>query len=205
VLKAKLGEQLETWVPRILPFVFSRRLSPAALTITGTLICLTSAVAFALGEFGWGGGLLLAGGAFDILDGMVARRHGIESKVGAFLDSTLDRLVDMALLVGLMIHYAVAGEPLWVALAGFVLITSVMTSYAKARAETLGPIIGKGIFERGERILLLILAGLTGWMVPILGILAVGGLITVVQRFFLAYRALARTDAESERVGELPR
>ena len=74
MLKAKLGEQLETWVPRILPFVFSRRLSPAALTITGTLICLTSAAAFALGEFRWGVGLLLAGGAFDILDGRVARR-----------------------------------------------------------------------------------------------------------------------------------
>jgi CDP-diacylglycerol--glycerol-3-phosphate 3-phosphatidyltransferase len=204
VLKARLGRQLDVWIPRLLPFLFNRRLSPSVMTVTGALICLGAAAAFALGEFLVAGLLLWLGGAFDLLDGIVARLNGCESKVGAFLDSTLDRLVDMAVLVGLMIHYAVAGEPIWVALAGFVLITSVMTSYAKARAETLGPSIGKGIFERGERIVLLIVGGLSGWMVPILGVLAVGGLITAAQRFVQACRELARTDAEAEQIREHP-
>jgi phosphatidylglycerophosphate synthase len=204
VLKAKLGRKLDEWLPRLLPFLFNRHLSPSVMTVTGALICLGAAGAFALDEFVVGGLLLGVGGLFDLLDGIVARLNGCESKVGAFLDSTLDRLVDMAILVGLMVHYAVAGEPIWVALAGFVLITSVMTSYAKARAETLGPTIGKGIFERGERIVLLILGGLTGWMLPILGVLAVGGLITAAQRFVQACRELARTDAEAEHVQEHP-
>ena len=204
MLKEKLGRKLDVWLPRALPFLFSPRLSPSVMTVTGTLICLGAAAAFAFGEF-LGGGLLLGlGGAFDLLDGIVARRNGRESRVGAFLDSTLDRLVDMAILVSLMIHYAIAGEPHWVALAGFVLITSVMTSYAKARAENLGPSIGKGIFERGERIVLLILGGLTGWMLTVLAILAVGGLITAAQRFALAVRALARTDDEAEHAREHP-
>lgn len=204
MLKAKLGRQLDVWVPKLLPFVFNRRLSPSVMTVTGAVICLGAAAAFAVGEFLAAGLLLAAGGLFDLLDGIVARRSGCESKVGAFLDSTLDRLVDMAVLVGLMLHYAVAGDPIWVGLSGFVLITSVMTSYAKARAETLGPSIGKGIFERGERIGLLIVGGLTGWMLPILGILAVGGLITASQRFAQACRELARTDAEAEHVQEHP-
>jgi phosphatidylglycerophosphate synthase len=201
VLKEKLGQKLDDWVPRLLPFVFSQRLSPSAMTVTGTLICLAAAVQFGRGAFLSGGLLLGAGGIFDLLDGMVARRNGSESLWGAFLDSTLDRLVDMSVMVGLMFHYALAGEPMWVALGGFVLIASVMTSYVKARAETLGSAIGKGVFERGERIVLLILGGLTGWMIPILGILAVGGLVTASQRMLLAYHALAKPEPEPKHAG----
>lgn len=204
MLKAKLGQQLDAWVLRFLPFLVNRRLSPSVITVSGALICLAAAATFAAGRFLAGGLLLGLGGLFDLVDGIVARQNGSESKVGAFLDSTLDRLVDMAVLVGLMVHYAVAGQPGWVALAGLVLITSVMTSYAKARAETLGQSIAKGIFERGERIGLLVVAGLTGWMLPILGILAVGGLITASQRFVQACRKLARIDSEAEHVQEHP-
>ncbi len=194
MLKEKLGQKLDDWVPRILPFAFSQRLSPSAITVTGTLICLGAAVAFGRGELVVGGLLLGIGGIFDLLDGMVARRNGSVSRWGAFLDSTLDRLVDMAVMVGLMFHYALSGEPVRVGLAGFVLITSVMTSYVKARAETLGSPIAKGIFERGERIVLLILGALTGWMVTSLVILAIGGLVTATQRMLLAYQSLAEPE-----------
>jgi CDP-diacylglycerol--glycerol-3-phosphate 3-phosphatidyltransferase len=197
VIKERLGETLEAWVPRLLPFLFWRELSPMALTVTGTLISVGSAVAFARGALAAGALLLLLGGFFDLVDGMVARRNGTASRFGAFLDSTLDRLVDMAVLVGLMVHYAGARQPEWVTLAGVVLITSVMTSYAKARAEQLGPAIQVGVIERGERIVLLALGGLTGWMIAALWVLAVGGLVTVAQRFALAYRELERFDAAS--------
>jgi len=202
VIKQKLGDRLEEWIPRLLPAFFQWKLSPAALTLLGTAICVISAVAFARGAFVAGALLLGLGGFFDLVDGMVARRHGRASRVGAFLDSTLDRLVDMSVLVGLMVHYAATGAPHWVVLTGVVLITSVMTSYAKARAEQLGPSIAVGVLERGERVVLLILGGLTGWMVPVLWLLALGGLVTVAQRFALACRELARRDAEAGGTGE---
>lgn len=195
MLKDRLGDRLETWALRLFPFLFWGKLPPTALTVTGTTICLGAAVAFARGAFGWGGFLLLLGGFFDLVDGIVARRLGLTTRLGAFLDSTLDRLVDMAVLVGLMVHYAAAGDPSSVLLAGIALITSVMTSYARARAESLGPAVQVGVLERGERTLLVALGGLTGWMVIMLWVLAVGGLITVAQRFERACRELARRDA----------
>ncbi len=195
MIKERFGDRLETWVLRLFPFLFWGKLPPTVLTVTGTTICMGAAVAFARGAFGWGGFLLLLGGFFDLVDGMVARRMGQTTRLGAFLDSTLDRLVDMAVLVGLMVHYAAAGDPPSVGLAGFALITSVMTSYARARAESLGPAVRVGVLERGERTLLMAFGGLTGWMVLMLWVVAVGGLITVAQRFDRACRELARRDA----------
>jgi CDP-diacylglycerol--glycerol-3-phosphate 3-phosphatidyltransferase len=191
VIKSKLGEQLESWLPRLLPFLFWRELPPNVLTVIGTLVSVAAAVAFSEGRFLAGALLLGAGGFFDLVDGVVARRQGTTTRFGAFLDSTLDRLVDMAVFVGLMVHYAAAGRPGLVTLTGVALIAGVMTSYTKARAENLGPAISVGVLERGERVVLLILGGLSGWMVPVLWILAVGGGITVAQRFALAHRLLA--------------
>jgi len=204
VIKAKLGEEVEKLLPRLFPFLFWRRVSPAALTLTGTAITLGAAVAFGRGALVSGALLLLAGGFFDLVDGAVARRNGTSSPFGAFLDSTLDRLGDTAVLVGLMVHYSAVGQPPWVALAGFVLITSVMTSYAKARAGQLGSLLQVGVIERGERVVLIVLGGLTGWMVPALAILAVGGAVTVAQRLALAYRELERAEPETGRGGEHP-
>jgi len=195
VIKSRLGERLESFLPRLLPFLFWRKLPPNALTVIGTLVSVAAAVAFARGAFVPGALLLWAGGFFDLVDGVVARRQGTTSRFGAFLDSTLDRLVDMAVFVGLMVHYAAAGRPGLVTLAGVALIAGVMTSYAKARAENLGPSISVGVLERGERVLLVILGGLSGWMVPVLWILVIGGGITVAQRFARAHRLLAGPEA----------
>lgn len=197
MIKAKLGEELDRLLPRLFPFLFWRRVSPAALTVTGTAIALGAAVVFARGALVAGALLLLAGGFFDLVDGAVARRNGTSSPFGAFLDSTSDRLSDMSVLVGLMVHYAAIGQPGWVTLAGFVLITSVMTSYAKAVAGQLGSLLQVGVIERGERVVLLVLGGLSGWMVPALGILAVGGAVTVAQRLALAYRELERAEPQT--------
>jgi phosphatidylglycerophosphate synthase len=198
VIKAKLGYQLDATVKAVLPFLFRRRLNPNLLTVVGCLISLVAAGAFGLGWFATGGLLILAGGIFDLVDGVIARAHGIATRFGAFLDSTLDRLVDMALLLGVTMYYALEGEPGHVLLSGYALIASVLVSYAQARAELVVPVFRVGFLERAERVVILAAGAIFGLMVPALWIVAVGSSITFAQRFALAYREMQRIDA-SER------
>lgn len=200
MIKAKLGDRLDAWLQALLPFLFRHRLNPNLLTVLGTLVSLGAALGFAFGQFRWAGVLILAGGFFDLVDGVIARHQGTASTFGAFLDSTLDRLVDMALLLGIVMHYAGKGEPGLVLLAGYALVATVLVSYAKARAELFVPVLEGGLLERGERIGLLAAGAILGFMVPALWIVAVGATITVVQRFALAYREMAALDASSRRV-----
>ncbi len=199
MIKAKFGDRLDEWLQRLLPFLFRRRLNPNLMTLTGALICLVAAVAFSAGWFVAGGLLMLVGGAFDLLDGVVARSHGIATRFGAFLDSTLDRVVDMALLLGMAMHYVHEGEPGHVLLAGYVLATSVLVSYTQARAELVLPSFRVGLFERGERILVLAAGALSGFLVAALWIVAIGSTATVIQRFTRAHREMSRIDASERR------
>jgi CDP-diacylglycerol--glycerol-3-phosphate 3-phosphatidyltransferase len=200
MIKAKLGDRLDAWLQALLPFLFRHRLNPNLLTVLGTLVSLGAAVCFAFGQFRWAGVLILGGGFFDLVDGVIARHQGTASTFGAFLDSTLDRLVDMAILLGIVMHYAGKGEAGLVLLAGYALVATVLVSYAKARAELVVAVLEGGLFERGERIGLLAAGAILGFMVPALWIVAVGATITVVQRFSLAYREMAQLDASSRRV-----
>ena len=198
MIKAKLGHRVDDVVKAVLPFLFRRSLDPNLLTVVGCLVSLGAAVAFALGHFVVGGLLILAGGVFDLVDGVIARAHGIATRFGAFLDSTLDRLTDMALLIGVAMHYAIAGQPGNVLLAGAALVTSVLVSYAQARAELVLPVFRVGFLERAERILILAVGALFGLMLPALWIVAVGSAVTVGQRFWRAYQEMEKIDA-SER------
>ncbi len=194
MIKEKLGDRLDAWVQALFPFLFRRAINPNWLTALGTLVSAGAGVAFALGSFVWGGLLIGFGGFFDLVDGVIARHHGRATAFGAFLDSTLDRLVDMTILLGIMVHFAERGEAGIVLLAGVALVMSVLTSYAKARAERFVASLEGGVFERGERLAVLAFGGLTGHLVIALWIVAVLGTVTVVQRFALAYRAMAGRD-----------
>jgi CDP-diacylglycerol--glycerol-3-phosphate 3-phosphatidyltransferase len=198
VIKSKLGPRLDATVKAALPFFFRRPLDPNLLTVVGCVVSLGAGAAFALGWFVTGGLLILAGGVFDLVDGVIARAHGIATRFGAFLDSTLDRLTDMALLVGIAMYYAIVGEPGHVLLAGYALIASVLVSYAQARAELVLPVFRVGFLERAERVLILAAGALFGVMVPALWIVGVGSTITVGQRFLRAYQEMEKLDA-SER------
>ena len=98
MIKDKYGDRLDRWIQGVFPFLFRRSIDPNLLTVVGTLVCLMAAVAFGMGEFLVGGLLLGLGGVFDLLDGGVARHFARTSIFGAFLDSTFDRLVDLAVL-----------------------------------------------------------------------------------------------------------
>ena len=205
MIKEKFGGRIDSWVEAAVPFLLRRPIDPNLLSVLGVLVSLGGSYAFGLGSFVAGGILVLAGGFFDLVDGVVARRFGRATTFGAFLDSTLDRLVDMAILLGILMFFAGIGDRASAFLAGFAMVASVLVSYAKARAERFVPSLGGGVLERGERIVILALGGLTGYMRVALWIVAVGAAITVAQRFALAYREMTRLDAATaEGVGEHP-
>jgi CDP-diacylglycerol--glycerol-3-phosphate 3-phosphatidyltransferase len=129
------------------------------------------------------------------VDGAVARHNGTSSSFGAFLDSTLDRIVDMAILLGILMHYAKAGDLPLALLAGLASIATVLVSYTKARAESIVSDFNGGIMERFERVMVLVAGALTGYLPLCLGIVAVGSAITAVQRVAMAYREMAQVDA----------
>jgi len=200
VIKSTVGKNLDVWIHRIFPFLFWRKLDPNALTVTGALVSSGAAAALAAGRPVAGGLLMLAGGFFDLVDGVVARHRGIETRFGAFLDSTLDRWVDAVLMVGISVHYAREGAPQYVALAGLALAAMILVSYSKARAELVLPTFEVGLLERAERVVILAAGAIFDLLVVALWIIAVGSAITAAQRIALAYREMQRLDAADQKL-----
>jgi len=186
-----------------------RGVHPNTITVFGTFCTVTGGVIYGTGHIRTGGWFLSITALFDVLDGTVARRSGRSSTFGAFLDSTLDRLADGFLLGGLAVFYATSvphgSVPLMVtSLLG--LLGAFMTSYTRARAESLGIDAKVGLLQRPERIVLLsapqALFGLAldGWVLAIITvILTVTAWITVVQRVAFVYTATTRADAAEAR------
>jgi CDP-diacylglycerol--glycerol-3-phosphate 3-phosphatidyltransferase len=201
VIKSTVGQNLDVWIRRLFPFLFRVDLDPNTLTVAGALVSTGAAAAFAAGAPRAAGILILAGGFFDLVDGVVARHRGIATRFGAFLDSTLDRWVDVVLLAGVSVYYAREGAPQWVALAGLALAATVLVSYSKARAELVLDHFEIGLLERAERVVILAAGAIFGLLVPALWIIAIGSAITAGQRIALAYREMERLDA-AEAKGE---
>jgi phosphatidylglycerophosphate synthase len=165
--------------------------TPDALTIVGTIGVAGGALGFyPRGEFLVGTLVITAFVFSDLLDGAVARVTGSSGRWGAFLDSTLDRIGDGAVFGALALWYAGDGDDMTLcAVALYDLVAGSVTSYAKARAESLGMTCNVGIAERSERLIaVLVLTGLSGLLdVGVLRDIALWGLavattITVVQR-----------------------
>lgn len=181
---------------------------PNFLTVIGVCINVLCAVLFGVGEFWWAGIVLILANLFDMLDGNVARLTGKISKFGGFLDSTLDRLSDMVVFIGIMVFYA-SNTPsrsvLNVFLAGVALIGSVMVSYSSARAESIIPKNDVGFMRRPERIVLIIIGALStlpasenffaNRMPQVLWVLAVGSIWTFVHRIYHTWREIEKIEA----------
>lgn len=202
MIKAKLGQDLDRTLQRAFPFLFRYPIDPHLLSALGLLVSLGGAWAFSAGAFRLGALLVLAGGFFDLVDGVVARHQGTASSFGALLDSTLDRIVDMALLLGILMHYAATDRLGLAWLAALALVPTLVVSYAKARAESILPELRAGIFERGERIAVLAAGALFGLVPWALGVVAVGSSVTAVQRLVLAYRRMEALDDTRRQASE---
>lgn len=166
---------------------------PMLVSLFGLAFSLYGALVAARGSLALGGVFLLLSGLCDVLDGDLARRRGVASRFGAFLDSTLDRVAEFAYF-GAFIYYMVnrpGGYSDFVFVMTFVALAgSVLTSYARARAEGLGFDCTVGIMERPERIALLSVGLFLGYRVltVVLVILALTTTYTFVQRMVHVHR-----------------
>lgn len=175
-----------------------------AVTTVGTLVLVGAAVAYATGAVPIGGGLLILSGALDMLDGALARKHPDDTHFGAFYDSTLDRIGEAALFSGIALFFLDGGVTAsvapWAVLATLIALSAGMiVSYIRARAESLGFECRVGVLQRAERMLGLGVPSLVyglfdsepgGWLIfAIVTILALLGVITVVQRITHVYRS----------------
>jgi CDP-diacylglycerol--glycerol-3-phosphate 3-phosphatidyltransferase len=177
--------------------------SPDAVTVVGTLgVAFGALFFFPRGQLLTGVLVITAFVFSDMVDGLMARMTGRTSAWGAFLDSTLDRFGDAAIFGGLVLYFMGPGESTaWAALALYCLVMGSVTSYARARAESLGMEAKGGIAERADRLVAILvmtcLSAIFGqpWFVPFtLAVLAVASTVTVVQRI-LAVRRQALADA----------
>jgi len=175
-------------------------LTPNMATLLGFLFsCLTAGV-LATGHLRIGGAMVLLSGAFDLIDGALARVRNQKTVFGAFFDSTLDRYSEAVVLLGLIIFAlrtpALAQRDWIVALAYIAGIGSLMVSYTRARAEGLGLTAKSGLLARPERVVLLaagLLLGAQDWLLWTLLALALASVLTSVQRIVAVRRAALRT------------
>lgn len=174
------------------------RISPNVLTFMGLVINTGAAFLFGYANtlnnvrmFFYAALVIIGAGIFDMVDGRVARQTDQVTVFGAFFDSVIDRYSDVALFFGLLVYYARGNRFFYVVLVAFVMVTSVMVSYTRARAESLIGSCKVGFMERPERVVLIILGALFnrwGVMAPVLWVLAVLSTITVIHRIRYTYQ-----------------
>ena len=183
-------------------------IAPNILTTIGVSLNIGSAVLFGYGHFFLAGIVLIVANLFDMLDGNVARSTGHVTRYGGFLDSSLDRLSDMASFFGIMMFYSRSlpqHSLMNVFLAGVGMIASVMVSYTTARSEALGVKANVGFLQRPERIVLLIIGALSTWdwnsnnfffnrMPQVLWVLAVGSVWTLIHRMYFIWKEFRRIE-----------
>ncbi|HSE93704.1 MAG TPA: transglycosylase SLT domain-containing protein [Methylomirabilota bacterium] len=186
---SRYREPLRAWTDPIGHALFRLRLRPNHLTLAGLGVSLLAAGAFVVGRTRIGGVLLILAGLFDFFDGSLARASGQVTPFGAFLDSVIDRYSDLVVLLGIVVLFA--GMPhargAIIAMAG--LVGSVMVSYTKARAESIGVECTVGMMERPERMICLIAGAVLDLLEPALWVLAVLANFTALQRIAFTWRA----------------
>jgi CDP-diacylglycerol--glycerol-3-phosphate 3-phosphatidyltransferase len=176
----------------IIRFCVAFRIHPNTLTLIGVLVNVAAAFALGYQHFKLAFVIMLVANIFDFIDGKVAHELQLQSKFGAFWDSTLDRFSDLALLTGLIYLYSKLGRSDYVMVAALALIFSIMTSYARARAESLVEKCKVGFMERPERIVLFMIGAITNRMAGVLWVILVLSILAVANRIYYTYLALNR-------------
>lgn len=192
-----LGGFLRSWfywfVRPVEKLALALGVSPTAFNLLGVGFGVSAGVLFSTGRVNLGGWAVLLGGAADVLDGRIARAHGVAGSRGAFLDSTLDRFAEVGAFVGLAVYYQASASALATVATAFG--GSLLVSYARARGESVGVTCKVGIMQRAERLLLVGFGGVldpavtasAGWptgtlLILLLGLVAVGTVGTAVYR-----------------------
>ncbi|RBP98069.1 CDP-diacylglycerol--glycerol-3-phosphate 3-phosphatidyltransferase [Bifidobacterium aemilianum] len=210
----RLRKPFKRLIQPIAGWLVAMGVSANAVTVLGAVGTIVAALATGVsGQLFWGALAMTILVVFDSLDGSVAALSGGGTKFGAFLDSTLDRIADWAVLVSVILYYIIHGGMrldqgaltygpnlvgwLGIGAALYAIMTSFVTSYARARAESVGYEAKNGIATRSDRLVIILLgmaiSGLSadgGWMAAFMLLLALLGTITVFQRIFEVRRQM---------------
>ncbi len=198
-----VGRACSVLLYRIVDSLALTRINPNVLTFIGLVINIVAAIFFGYATaenhtrmFLYAGITIIGAGIFDMVDGRVARATNQVTLFGAFFDSVIDRYSDVALFFGLLVYYARANRFFYVVLVAFVMVSSVMVSYTRARAESLIPTCKVGFMERPERIVLVIIGALFDRMAPVLWVTAVISTVTVIHRITFTYQQAKSLDLQ---------
>jgi CDP-diacylglycerol--glycerol-3-phosphate 3-phosphatidyltransferase len=185
------------------------RINPNVLTFLGLVVNTGAALLFGYANGGnqarmffYAGLVIIGSGFFDLVDGRVARASNQVTRFGGFFDSVVDRYSDAALFFGLLVYYARGGRFFYMLLTALVMISSIMVSYTRARAESLIGSCKVGFMERPERLVLLIIGALFNVMAPVLWVIAVLSTITVIHRIQYTWARTQGVDAVSASTGQ---
>lgn len=190
--KRELKDKARGLLNPIVVGLSSLGVSPMLMSVFGLIFGLYAAHLISRGSLSWGGVALLVSGLCDVIDGSLARHADSGSRFGAFIDSTFDRVAELAVFSGLIVYYVTRPQGYnlsLVVLVCLVLSASILISYARARLEGLGYTCAVGLMERTERFVLLVAGLLFGRrvLVLMLVVLAVGSVYTVIQRIHHAW------------------
>ncbi len=173
------------------------RIHPNVLTFVGVLINVAAAWALALGKFVTAGFIMVLANIFDFIDGKVAIELKEVSPFGGFWDSVIDRFSDISLFIGLIFLYSHLGRTDYVMITALAMMFAIMTSYTRARAESLIKKCKVGFMERPERIVLFMIGAFTNRMAAVLWVILVLSVFTVADRIILTYRELRNPQQEA--------
>ncbi len=168
------------------------KISPNWITFIGLLISIPSAYLYAIGKTAIASLVLTLSAIFDVMDGRIAQKQGKITKFGGFLDSTLDRFVELSVFIGFTYLYLNEGKEVFSYISIIYITGSFLTSYTRAKIESYGEKGGVGLIQRFERLFVIIVSGLFGKEVLFWGITIIAFLsyITVFYRIYYAYKVL---------------
>ncbi|MEK7387397.1 MAG: CDP-alcohol phosphatidyltransferase family protein, partial [candidate division NC10 bacterium] len=186
-------EPVRAWTDPVGRALFRLRLRPNHLTVIGLGVSFLAATAFVAGRVRAAGLLLILAGLCDFFDGALARVSGQVTAFGGFLDSVIDRYSDLLVLLGIVVLFARTPHTRGAVVAMAGLIGSMMVSYTKARAESIGVTCTVGMMERPERMICLIAGAMLNLLEPALWVLAILSNLTALQRIAFTWRATRDT------------
>ncbi|MGH9513128.1 MAG: CDP-alcohol phosphatidyltransferase family protein [Terriglobales bacterium] len=185
------------------------RINPNVLTFMGLVVNVVAAILFGYANadnqarmFRYAGLVIIGSGFFDLVDGRVARASNRVTRFGGFFDSVVDRYSDASQFLGLLVFYARGDRFFYVILTAIVMISAIMVSYSRARAESLIGSCKVGFMERPERLVLVIIGALFNRMAPVLWIIAVLSTITVIHRIRYTWTRTEGVGAAPAKAGQ---
>ncbi len=190
MIRSILGDKTEPIINIIAAFLHRCGISANILTLSGLVVNGIAAYYYYRGQIALGGIVVLIGGLFDTLDGAVARSRGNPVKSGGFTDSVVDRYSDLVVLGAILAFFAKKGDFQNTILLLIVICGTFLVSYIRARAELVIPKCHVGVMERPERVILLALGSIAGFLVVAIWMLAIGTHLTALHRIYFTYKTI---------------